>query len=76
MDKGIYHMVGDNETWYESKVRLVFATTENPQEVLLKTLLRRIAIISTIPSLEERHIEERKALIYHIFKSESNRIRN
>ena len=74
MDKGIYHMVGDNETWYESKVRLVFATTENPQEVLLKTLLRRIAIISTIPSLEERHIEERKALIYHIFKSESNRI--
>lgn len=74
MDKGIYHMVGDNETWHEANVRLVFATTENPEEVLLKTLLRRIAIIATIPSLEDRPIEERKGIIYHVFKKESENI--
>ena len=38
MDKGIYHMVGDNEKWYQSSLRLIFATTEKPEEVLLKTL--------------------------------------
>lgn len=74
MDKGIYHTVGDNENWYKSKVRLVFATTEKPEEVLLKTLLRRIAIISTIPSLESRPVEERKKLIFKIFKEESLKI--
>ncbi|WP_411170074.1 sigma 54-interacting transcriptional regulator [Clostridium sp. MB05] len=74
MDKGIYHMVGDNETWHEANVRLVFATTENPEDVLLKTLLRRIAIIATIPSLEDRPIEERKGIIYHVFKKESENI--
>ena len=31
MDKGIYHKVGDNEKWYRSNCRLIFATTENPQ---------------------------------------------
>ncbi|MCQ5280646.1 sigma 54-interacting transcriptional regulator, partial [Clostridium sp. DFI.1.208] len=44
MDKGIFHKVGDIETWYSSKIRLIFATTENPSNVLLKTLLRRIPI--------------------------------
>ncbi|GAA0084019.1 sigma 54-interacting transcriptional regulator [Clostridium sp. CTA-7] len=75
MDKGIYHMVGDNEIWHEANVRLVFATTENPEDVLLKTLLRRIAIIATIPSLEDRPIEERKGIIHHVFKRESENIR-
>ncbi|MEG0468778.1 MAG: sigma 54-interacting transcriptional regulator, partial [Longicatena sp.] len=37
MDKGMYHKVGDNENWFHSKCRLIFATTEDPQNVLLKT---------------------------------------
>lgn len=74
MDKGIYHMVGDNEEWFHSNVRLLFATTEKPEEVLLKTLLRRIPIIVTIPSLEERSVHERTQLIYSIFKEEGKRI--
>lgn len=74
MDKGIYHMVGDNEKWYQSSVRLLFATTEKPEEVLLKTLLRRIPIIVTIPSLEERGTHERVQLIYSIFEQEEKRI--
>lgn len=74
MDKGIYHMVGDNESWYHSSLRLLFATTENPEEVLLKTLLRRIPMIVTIPSLEERGTHERLQLIHSIFAQEETRI--
>ena len=70
MDRGVYHMVGDNENWYHSSCRLVFATTESPEDVLLKTLLRRIPIIVKIPSLDERPINEKKALVYSIFKKE------
>lgn len=65
MDKGIYHMVGDNKTWYKSRVRLIFATTEKPNNVLLKTLLRRIPITVTLPSLEDRLSKEKKELIYN-----------
>lgn len=74
MDKGIYHMVGDNEKWYQSSLRLIFATTEKPEEVLLKTLLRRIPMIITIPSLEERGTHERLQLIHSIFAAEETRI--
>lgn len=74
MDKGIYHMLGDNETWYSSKVRLLFATTENPEQALLKTLLRRIPIIVTISSLQERPMKEKKQLMFSIFKHEAEHI--
>ncbi|MEA4875432.1 sigma 54-interacting transcriptional regulator [Anaerorhabdus sp.] len=74
MDKGVYHRVGDNENWFHSDVRLVFATTENPEDVLLKTLLRRIPIIVKIPSLEERPRNEKAALLALIFKEESKEI--
>lgn len=67
-------MVGDNEQWYQSNVRLIFATTENPGEALLKTLLRRIPIIVRIPSLDERGIHERIELIYSILKKEEKRV--
>lgn len=74
MDKGIYHALGDNVNWHHSKVRLIFATTEKPEVALLKTLLRRIAIICKIPSLNDRPVSERKELISHMFKDESDRI--
>ncbi len=38
MDQGIYHRVGDNEKWYKSNVRIVFATTENPDKVFVKNI--------------------------------------
>ncbi|MEG0273585.1 MAG: sigma 54-interacting transcriptional regulator [Longicatena sp.] len=74
MDKGMYHKVGDNENWFHSKCRLIFATTEDPQNVLLKTLLRRIPITVTIPSLKERPLIEKRELIYTIFTNESKRL--
>lgn len=74
MDKGVYHRVGDNENWFHSDVRLIFATTENPEDVLLKTLLRRIPIVVKIPALDERPRNEKAALLSSIFKNESKEI--
>ena len=74
MDKGIYHRVGDNEKWYKSNVRLIFATTEKPEGVLLKTLLRRIPMTITIPSLDQRSIQERIELLYRLFCDEEERL--
>ncbi len=74
MDKGRYHMVGDNEKWFYSRTHIIMATTENPEIALLKTLLRRIPIITKIPSLFERPFQEKKELLYALLKSESLRI--
>lgn len=71
MDKGIYHMVGDNDTWYSAKVWLIFATTENPKEVLLKTLMRRIPMLTQIPPLVNRPLKEKKVLAYKLIEKES-----
>ncbi len=73
MDKGIYHMVGDNETWYSAKVRLIFATTEDPQKVLLKTLLRRIPILVQVPSLVDRSLQEKRELVHEIVPRKAGR---
>ena len=70
MDKGIYHMVGDNDVWYESKARLIFATTMQPSEVLLKTLLRRIPLIVKVPSLAERPLQEKRRLLQFLIQEE------
>lgn len=74
MDKGIYHMVGDNENWYHSNLRLIFATTESPEGSLLKTFLRRIPLLTIIPPLSARPVTEKKELIYEIIHQESQRI--
>lgn len=74
MDNGSYHMVGDNESWQHSDARLIFATTEDPEKVLLKTFLRRIPMIVTIPSLVERGINEKVEYIVYFLKREEKRI--
>ncbi len=74
MDQGTYHMVGDNETWYHSKVRLIFATTERTDGVLLKTFLRRIPLISIIPALSERPAAEKKELVFRLLEQEAKKI--
>ena len=74
MDKGIYHMVGDNDNWYESKARLIFATTMQPSEVLLKTLLRRIPLLVKVPSLAERPLQEKRRLLQYLIQEEEQHI--
>ncbi len=75
MDKGIYHMVGDNEKWYQASEHLVFATTEDPKTVLLKTLYRRIPITTYIPALHERPKQEKRELLSFLLAKESQQIK-
>lgn len=74
MDKGIYHKVGDDDNVYKASVRLIFATTENPDTVLLKTLHRRIALKVKVPSLTERPRNEKKELIISLIRKEEKLI--
>lgn len=74
MDKGIYHKVGDDDNVYKASVRLIFATTENPDTVLLKTLHRRIALKVKVPSLTERPRSEKKELIISLIRKEEKLI--
>lgn len=75
MDQGIFHKVGDNEKWYHSQVRLLFATTEEPEKVLLKTLLRRIPMILEIPALKERGAQEKMQFLYHLLEREEKKLK-
>lgn len=74
MDKGMFRRLGETQKWRKSKVRFVFATTENPQDVLIQTFLRRIPIVVTIPCLEERTIRDKTELISHFFTEEARTI--
>lgn len=74
MDQSVYHRMGDNKTWYSSKVRLIFATTENPKEVLLKTLQRRIPMQLKVPNLEQRGSYEKMQMILSMFALEEKRL--
>ncbi|AWI05237.1 sigma 54-interacting transcriptional regulator [Clostridium drakei] len=74
IDKGIYTPLGDIEKKKISKVRIICATTENVDSVLLNTFSRRIPITINIPMLKDRSLEERFELICEFFKTESERI--
>ncbi len=74
MDKGQYHMVGDNEKWYTASTRIVMATTENPEVALLKTLMRRIPLVTSLPSLEERPVYEKKEILCFLLQKEKERV--
>ena len=75
MDHGNYHMLGEHEHLYHSNVLLVFATTEDPETVLLKTLLRRIPVRIDIPSLEERGIREKSQILVEALDIEAKKMR-
>ncbi len=75
LDKGIYHMVGDNETWYKSKVRIVMATTKRPEEALLTTFLRRIPMVINVPSLDNYSFREKSEFIHHFYCIEAKAIK-
>lgn len=75
MDNGNYRMLGDNEHQYHSTVLLVFATTEDPETVLLKTLLRRIPVRIEIPSLEDRGIKEKTSILVEALDIEAKKMR-
>nr|WP_242542302.1 sigma 54-interacting transcriptional regulator [Vagococcus sp. DIV0080] len=71
IDEGKYKPIGENEEWHYSDVRLMFATTESVDDYLLETFIRRIPIVSQVPSLEERGTREKRDFLYYFFKKEA-----
>ncbi len=71
LDNGTYRMLGDNQTLLSSDALVLFATTEDPEKVLLKTLLRRIPVRIELPSLKKRDLKEKSELLLAALKAES-----
>ncbi|WP_242948669.1 sigma 54-interacting transcriptional regulator [Caloramator quimbayensis] len=74
LDKGVFRRLGETSKWRTSRVRFIFATTEEPEKSLIKTFLRRIPLVINIPSLNERPLYERLQMIYAFYKEESRNL--
>lgn len=74
MDTGTFRPIGEEGKMVHSKVRLLFATTENPKKVLLPTFYRRISVIVSLPNFKERPIRERIAILKNLFHREAKRM--
>lgn len=75
IDKGEFHPLGSSDKPIKVNIRLICATTENIQSSLLRTFLRRIQVYITLPSIEQRSLEERAELIFHFILLESRKIK-
>ncbi len=71
LDKGVFRRVGESGKWRKANVRVIFATTENPEKFFLKTFLRRIPLITNIPNFNARPIVEKFELIKNIYRKET-----
>ncbi|KRL05949.1 sigma 54-interacting transcriptional regulator [Liquorilactobacillus oeni] len=74
MDHGIYSRLGENAKTHHANVRLICATTENPESSLLQTFVRRIPIIIQLPAFEQRTAQEKLQLLERLLTLEANRI--
>jgi len=75
MDRGTYRRLGESENTRKADILIIAATTEDPKEVILGTLLRRIPVIIMLPSLAERSLKGRMTLICQFFREESVKIK-
>lgn len=71
LDQGIFRRVGESGKGRNAKVRMMFATTEDPENSFLQTFLRRIPLVVRIPTFQERPMKEKLELIYNFYKKES-----
>lgn len=71
MDTGQYRKMGEANTVRKADILIIGATTENPNDVLLKTFKRRIPLTIQLPPLRERPIIERLHIIEHLFSKEA-----
>ncbi|WP_071131798.1 sigma 54-interacting transcriptional regulator [Enterococcus timonensis] len=73
IDKGIYRPLGESAQSYEASVQIIGATTES-SENFLTTFNRRIPMSITLPSLDDRTLDERYEIISLFIKQEANRL--
>ncbi|MCD3350532.1 sigma 54-interacting transcriptional regulator [Clostridium botulinum D/C] len=74
MDTGTYNKLGETDRKRKANVFIIGATTEDPASALLKTFIRRIPIMITIPSFEERNLEDKINIIEYLLSNESHRV--
>ena len=74
MDHGTYSRLGETNKAHRANVRLICATTEDPESSLLATFVRRIPIVVQMPSFNERTMRERFQLLDQMLTIEANRI--
>lgn len=72
MDTGCYRKLGESSNMRRASLRIIGATTENPRNVLLKTFTRRIPLTITLPPYRKKEVEEKLAIIEHIFVREAS----
>ena len=70
IDTGIITPIGNGAGNKKRNVRLIFATTEDVDNLMLDTFIRRIPIVVTLPSFNERNSEERRRIIHNLFRQE------
>jgi transcriptional regulatory protein LevR/transcriptional regulator with AAA-type ATPase domain len=74
IDNGSFKRLGETDKLRKSNVLIIAATTEDPNDNLLHTFIRRIPVIITLPSLKEKSISERVEIIENLFGREALRL--
>jgi transcriptional regulatory protein LevR/transcriptional regulator with AAA-type ATPase domain len=74
MDTGTFNRLGEVERTREAKVLIIGATTEDHTSSFLKTFIRRIPIVISIPSLNERPLKERLDMVRFLLSNEAHRV--
>ena len=71
MDSGQFRLIGEEDKVETANVRLIFATTEDPKEVLLPTFLRRISAVLELADYHLRPVQERETILKALFLKEA-----
>lgn len=74
MDTGTFSPMGDTGEKKKSEVRIICATTEDPNSSLLATFNRRIPIVITLPSFQNRPAVEQVNLLKYLISIEAKRV--
>jgi transcriptional regulator with AAA-type ATPase domain len=74
LDQKVYHRLGESGNLRSVNIRFVAATTENPETSLLLPFTRRIPVLINLPTLSERPLSEKEAIINAFFQSEAKKI--
>lgn len=74
MDHGKYSRLGETAKTHHADVRLICATTEDPESSLLQTFVRRIPVTIQLPAFVQRSAREKLQLLQHLLTLEANRI--
>lgn len=74
IDEKKYRPLGANGQWKQSNVRLIMATTEDPESSLLVTFKRRIPFEIFLPDFKDRTFAEKENLVFSFLRQESTHL--